>query len=255
MVLIEFIIGDDFGMRYWEAMLKPVAIIPARGGSKRLPRKNILPFADAPMISWPIRACQNANLFDQVIVSTEDEEIADIARQYGAEVAIRPPEMATDEIHEGMALNQVLDTLASEGKEPEHFLVIYATAVLVEAEDLQQSFKLTTDADAVMSMSEYIYHPYKAFVLGPDGYWGPLFPKESKMQTQTYPKALAVNGTFCWLRRSVWRTNMHYFPERFQCYQMDADRAVDVDTPEDYLLLCRKLESPNIGAKDLASSS
>ena len=218
-------------------MSKPIAIIPARGGSKRLPRKNILPIMDAPMISWPIRACLESGVFEQVVVSTEDTEIAKIAESYGARVIIRPPELATDEIHEGHAHNQVLDTLAAEGIAPEFVLVIYATAILVNAQDIVNSEAMTRTEpvpDAVMSMSPYPYHPYKAFVRNEGGFWNPMYPKECKMQTQTYPHVLAINGTFCWCRVDVWRENMHYCPEKFACYEMPGERAVDIDTPEDY---------------------
>lgn len=216
---------------------KPVAIIPARGGSKRLPRKNILPIMGRPMISWPIEACLKSNVFEEVVVSTEDEEIADIAEKAGARVIIRPEELATDEIHEGHAHNHVLDTLSGTGINPEFFLVLYATAILVTAEDIIESEKLTRvepAPDAVMSMSPYPYHPYKAFIQEDNKFWQPMFPKECKMQTQTYPHALAVNGTFCWSRVNVWRENMHYFPDKFSCYEMPAERAIDIDTPEDY---------------------
>lgn len=226
-------------------MTKPIVIIPARGGSKRLPRKNILPIMKRPMISWPIESCLKSNVFEQVIVSTEDHEIADIAIEAGARVIMRPSELATDDIHEGHAHNQVLDVLEKEGVKPEFFLVLYATAILVSAEDIIASEKLTRAIpapDVVMSMSPYPYHPYKAFVQGESKFWQPMFPKECKMQTQTYPHVLAVNGTFCWLRTSVWRDNMHYFPDKFSCYEMPSERAIDIDTPEDYeraKMMCR----------------
>lgn len=216
---------------------KPIAIIPARGGSKRLPRKNIVPIMEQPMISWPIQACLDAGLFERVVVSTEDAEIAQISEKYGTQVIMRPEELATDDVHEGLAHNHVLDQLAEEGIAPDYFLVIYATAVLVNAEDIKASYEITQQQplpDAVMSMSPYPYHPYKAFLEEDNKFWQPMFPKECKMQTQTYPHALAVNGTFCWLRTAIWRENMHYFPDKFACYEMPMERAIDIDTPEDY---------------------
>lgn len=216
----------------------PIVIIPARGGSKRLPRKNILPIGGKPMIAWPIKACIESGIFQKVVVSTEDQEIADIARAHGAHVIVRPVELAGDEIHEGHAHNHALDKLKEEGIDPEFFLVLYATAVLVNADDIHKSYALTQSdnppADAVMSMSPYPNHPYKAHVKNDKGYLVPMFPKEVKERTQTYPAVSAVNGTFCWCRTSVWRKNMHYFPERFAGYEMPLERAVDIDTPEDY---------------------
>lgn len=217
--------------------MKPIVIIPARGGSKRLPRKNILPIMGGPMISFPIKACIDSQIFEHVIVSTEDEEIADIATREGARVIKRPHELATDEIHEGHAHNHVLDTLKKEGQEPSYFLVLYSTAILVKPHDIIQSNSIMQDKscpDAVMSMSPYPNHPYKAFIERNDKFWEPMYPKECKMQTQTYPHVLAVNGTFCWVRTETWRKNMHYFPDKFSCYEMPLERAIDIDTPEDY---------------------
>lgn len=216
---------------------KPIAIIPARGGSKRLPRKNILAIGGKPMIAWPVKACLDSGVFEKVIVSTEDPEIADIARQSGAEVIARPDDLATDEIHESHAINHVLDTLKAQGVDPEFFLVLYSTAVMVSADDIRKSHALTQAepaADAVMSMSPYPNHPYKAHIRGEKGYLVPMYPREVKEKTQTYPHVLAVNGTFCWCRNTVWRKNMHYFPERFVGYEMPLERAIDIDTPEDF---------------------
>ena len=217
--------------------MKPIAIIPARGGSKRLPRKNILPIMDQPMIHWPIQACLESNVFEQVIVSTEDKEIADLATKSGARVIMRPNELATDTIHEGHAHNHVLDLLSEENINPDYFLVLYATAILVNAQDIIKSdamMRAPSKPDAVMSMSPYPNHPYKAFIQEEGDFWQPMFPEECKMQTQTYPHALAVNGTFCWVRTSPWQENMHYFPEKFACYEMPLERAIDIDTKEDY---------------------
>ena len=203
------------------------------------------------MISFPIQTCLDSQIFAQVIVSTEDDEITEIAASAGARVICRPKELATDEIHEGHAHNHVLDTLKQEGLEPEYFLVLYSTAVLVNSNDIIQSDSMMRDEtlpDAVMSMSPYPNHPYKAFVKRDDKYWEPMYPKECKMQTQTYPHVLAVNGTFCWVRTDAWRQNMHYFPDRFACYEMPLERAIDIDTPEDYeraKVFCNLLQKNN----------
>ena len=119
-----------------------VAIIPARGGSKRFKRKNIALLNDKPLVSYPIVAAQESGVFDQVIVSTEDAEITDIAVQYGADAYARSDVHATDTAHELDACLEVLDMLAEEGKEtPEYFCVIYPTAVFVEEQDLQKSYE------------------------------------------------------------------------------------------------------------------
>ncbi len=189
------------------------------------------------MIFWPIKACRDSDLFSEIIVSTEDREIADFSSQFGARVVERPMELSGDDVHEGRAHNHVLDTLDGEGNKPDYFLVIYPTAVLVSVADLVASEKMMVSdprLDVVMSMSAYVHHPYKAFIADESGFWKPMFPDKIKMQTQTYPKALAVNGTFCWCRTEAWRKNMHYFPVNFSAYEMPHERATDIDTGDDY---------------------
>lgn len=217
--------------------MKAVAIIPARGGSKRLPRKNILPLAGKPMISYPIKTALASGLFESVIVSTEDTEISEIAREYGAQVISRPPEFSTDEAHELDACLHVLDTLKDEGSEPEAFCVLYPTAAFLIADDLIHSMERLNQkpaADVVMGVSAYDIHPYKALVTSPEGYLEPMFPKECRMRSQFYPHLMASNGTFCWLRTSAFHDNPTYYTKRLKPYEMPLDRAVDIDTKEDY---------------------
>lgn len=213
--------------------MKPVAIIPARGGSKRLPRKNILPLEGKPMIAWPIAAALESGVFETVIVSTEDEEIADISRQYGAEVVKRPPELATDTAMEIDAYAQVLKNLPAQ---PECFCAIYATAILLEPEDFQKSyevFHVRPDADALMSVSEFSIHPFKALEENSAGFLDMVHPKECVQRSQTYPRYVASNGTFYWLRTSAYNRQKTYYQPHLLSYILPANRAVDIDTAED----------------------
>ena len=120
-----------------------VAIIPARGGSKRIPGKNIRPFAGLPMIAHSIRAAAAAQVFDRILVSTDSDEIAAIARQYGAEVLFRrPPELATDEAGTDAVLLHALRWLADSGRPADFFCCIYATAPFLQPEYLRQGLAL-----------------------------------------------------------------------------------------------------------------
>src|SRR5688500_17164568 len=110
-------------------MSQPVAIIPARGGSKRIPRKNVKPFAGRPMIAHSIVAAQEADVFGRIIVSTDCEEIADVARQHGAEVPfLRPTELANDVIGTDAVNVHAMQWLAAQGDRVAEFCCIYATA-------------------------------------------------------------------------------------------------------------------------------
>ncbi len=214
--------------------MKTIAIIPARGGSKRLPRKNILPLGGEPMLSYPVRAALESGVFDEVYVSSDDDDMNAVARQYGATTVDRPAETATDTAHELSAVNYLLDGLDSD---PVHFCVIYPTAAFILPEDLTQSYdvlRTDEDCDVLMSVSDYDIHPYKALVQDENGYWQMMFPKECKMRSQHYPKTVASNGTFYWFKTSSYRADPTYYPETLKTYVLPSERAIDIDTRADY---------------------
>lgn len=215
--------------------MKPVAILPARGGSKRLPRKNMIDVLGFPMLSYPLRACIESGVFEEVIVSTEDPEIKEISLKFGARVIDRPSEMATDLAHESLAYNHVLSELGREGKHPEFFCGIYPTALMLEAKDLQKSFEIIqeNDADVLMAVSEYPIHPYKSLQKNDDGYYEMVYPVECKQRSQTYPQYVASNGTFYWFRTQQYLTEANYYPKKLETYLLEFDRAPDIDTLED----------------------
>ncbi len=213
--------------------MKPVAIIPARGGSKRIPRKNIADMNGLPMLAYPVRTAVESGVFSHVIVSTEDQEIKEIAKKYGAEVVDRPPELATDQAFETEVYKQVLGTL---DQQPEFFCGIYPTAILLEPEDFKKSFALFSEepqSDVIMSVSRYPIHPFKALEAGDEGYLSMVHPKECLMRSQTYPHYVASNGTFYWLRTSAFLKDPTYYTQRLRGYELPSDRAVDIDEPED----------------------
>lgn len=210
--------------------MKPVAIIPARGGSKRLPRKNILPLLGRPMMGWPIESALKSGVFSDVIVSTEDEEIKKIAANCGAKVIDRPAELASDTAMEIDVYEQVLNALP---QKPDMFCAIYATAVLLEPADFQKSFATFGDADAMMSVSEYAIHPFKALEKNKDGFLDMVYPAQCLQRSQTYPHYVASNGTFYWFKTDLYMQHKSYYPPRLMPYVLPSGRAVDIDTPDD----------------------
>lgn len=216
---------------------KAIAIIPARGGSKRIPRKNIVSVCGQPMISYPIRTALGSGVFDRVIVSTEDTEIKEIAETYGAEAVDRPDELANDTAMEIDVYGQVLDVLKErDGYEPEFFCGIYPTSILVEAEDYRNSFSLLNEkkeAGVLMSVSEYPIHPFKALEADENGFLQMVHPKECMMRSQTYPKYVASNGTFYWFRVGEYRRSKSYYCEHLLPFVLSPERAVDIDEPKD----------------------
>jgi N-acylneuraminate cytidylyltransferase len=212
-----------------------IAIIPARGGSKRLPRKNIAPIAGKPVISYPLLAAARSGLFRHVFVSTEDEEIAAIGRANGAEVVRRPDKLAEDRATVAQVCEHVLETCEGLGFEPETFCCIYPTAVFVTADDLRRARGLLSSdphADGVMSVSEYAIHPYKAMRLS-NGYLVPEWSELARAQSQTYPRCYASNGTFYWLVSKAFRRQQSFYQPHLLPYVVPLERAVDIDTAED----------------------
>lgn len=216
--------------------MKPIAIIPARGGSKRLPRKNILPVNGRPLIGWVIETCLKSGVFDSVIVSTEDSEIEQIAASEGARVIPRPMEFATDTAHEFLAYRHVLDTL---DPLPEFFCGVYPTAALLAPEDLQGACKklVDTKADIVMGVSSFPLHPYKALEETAGGFLKMVHPEWCTKQSQTYPHYVASNGTFYFHRTEAFLASPSYYPEKLAGYEIPYERAIDIDTAEDYKFL------------------
>lgn len=212
-----------------------VAVIPARGGSKRLPRKNVLDLGGRPVIHYPITTALASRLFRRVIVSTEDHEIAAIAQAEGAEVLARPFEHATDTATVVDVCLHTLQVLAAEGLKPSAFCCIYATAAFLDPIDLTASLALLNEhpqADVVMGVSGYPIHPFKA-LRSVDGYLVPEFPDQVAAKSQNYPHLVASNGTFYWGRSGSFVANRTFYPRRLKGYALPSDRAVDLDTPED----------------------
>jgi len=211
-----------------------IAIIPARGGSKRLPRKNILPINGKPMIGYPILAAIKSGLFDEVVVSTEDKEILSIAESYGATVSKRPESLAQDRSTVVQVCKDVLEK--DEYKTVENFCCIYATAIFITPEDIINSYKLITNmppVDYVMGVSGFNYYPVQA-LQEVDGYLQSMWPEYNNKQSQFYPHLVVSNGTLYWAKRTAFLRDKTFYGDKLVGYELNSDNAVDIDTPEDY---------------------
>ena len=215
--------------------MKRVAIIPARGGSKRLPRKNVLPILGQPMLAYPIRAALQSELFDRVIVSTEDQEIKQAALDAGADVFQRPEALAEDSAKVVQVCKQVLDVMREQDDQPEFFCCIYATAVFITPEDIRNSFQLFSQEpkpDVVMGVSEFNLHPVQALE-EKDGFLTPKWPEYIGLQSQYHPHLVASNGTLYWARTSYFEQNPNFYCSRLKGYSIPKLRAIDLDTQDD----------------------
>ncbi|MCI5135662.1 MAG: acylneuraminate cytidylyltransferase family protein [Candidatus Electrothrix sp. AW2] len=217
-----------------------VAIIPARGGSKRLPRKNVLPIQGKPMLTYPVQAAQKSKMFDRIIVSTEDEEIKQVALKAGAEVFQRPEDLARDRATVVQVCKNVLDVLGEQNNYPEFFCCIYATAIFITPEDIKNSFLLFNQEpkpDVVMGVSEFNLQPVQALE-EKDGFLNPKWPEYLDLQSQFHPHLVASNGALYWARTSYFEKNPKFYCPRLKGYAIPRIRTVDLDTSED-LKFCR----------------
>ncbi|MCV9962229.1 pseudaminic acid cytidylyltransferase [Pararhizobium sp. BT-229] len=216
-----------------------IAIIPARGGSKRIPRKNIKLFGGRPMIAWPIRAALSSKLFDHVIVSTDDDEIAEVAEASGASVPFRrPAEFANDHSPARDAIN---DTIAQAeafyGKPVVSACCIYATSPLIEAGDLIAARALLDEkpvANFVFAAATYPHPVQRAMVR--DGALGVsmLHPEHIKTRSQDLPEAFHDAGQFYWGWRDAFMDRHPMFSPQSRPYLLPRSRVQDIDTPEDW---------------------
>ena len=214
---------------------KPVCIIPARGGSKRIPRKNIRAFNGKPLIAWSIETALKSNLFDQVLVSTDDSEIAEVARKYGAEVPfIRGAGLADDHATTAQVIQDALGQI-----EASHTACcLYPTAPLVTGEDLVAAHtKLTkSNADAVISVSEFDFHPLRAFEIGKDESISFKWPDYALTRSQDLPELLHDAGAFYFLDTSKFAEQGKLVMDNTLGYRLERLRSLDIDTEEDFTL-------------------
>lgn len=179
--------------------MKNLCIIPARGGSKRIPRKNIKPFLGKPIIAYSIEAALKTGIFDEVMVSTDDPEIAEIARKYGANVPFyRSAETANDFATTADVLTEVLDMYASQGKYFDRMCCIYATAPLIQPQDITEAFDLLGQRDfqSVYPVVEFSYPIWRCLDVAQDGTMKRHWPEYEKFRSQDLPKEYHDSGTF-----------------------------------------------------------
>lgn len=213
-----------------------IAIILARGGSKRIPRKNIKLFAEKPMIAYAITAAQESGLFEHVVVSTDDEEIAAIARDWGAETPFsRPAELADDYTTTIPVVAHAIQACLDLGWSIENACCIYPGVPFIQSEDLSGALKylIESDADYCFPVTEFTSAIQRALQLGNDGKMQPFYPQYEKTRTQDLEKAYHDAGQFYWGKVSAWLGNAAIHTGGIG-YVIPNWRVVDIDTPEDW---------------------
>lgn len=220
-------------------MSTTVAIIPARGGSKRIPQKNIRPFCGKPMLAWSVETALASGCFDRVIVSTDDSQIAAVARGYGAEVPfIRPAELADDWMGTAPVVRHAVEWLREAGDEPDYVCCLYATAPLLQPESLVKGLeRLRRDADKqfAFSVTSFAFPVQRALRLMPEGQGvKPMFPDMIGHRSQDLEEAFHDAGQFYWGRTEAWLNKWNVFDQHSIPVVLPRYRVQDIDTEEDW---------------------
>lgn len=214
-----------------------VAIIPARGGSKRIPRKNIKDFCGRPMIHWSIGAAHDSGCFDRVIVSTDDDEIAEVARAGGAEAPFkRPAQLSDDHTGTGPVIAHAIDWLNQNAEPVDFACCLYATAPFVQAEDLLRGFDLLqhSGADYTFSVTSYAFPIQRAIRITADQRVDMFYPEHFNTRSQDLEEAFHDAGQFYWGRADAWRQGSPIFGPHARPVLLPRHRVQDIDTPQDW---------------------
>ena len=213
-----------------------IAVIPARGGSKRIPGKNIKSFSGQPMISWAIETAKSSNLFDHIIVSTDDEEIATIARTWGAEVPfMRPSDLADDFTATVPLIAHAAKTCISYGWEVDYICCIYPCAPLLQLDDLVSAFDLlkAENVDFAYPVTEYAHPIQRAMRRLNNGKMQFIDPKNALARTQDLEKTYHDAGQFYWGKTSAWLEQKMMHTDGLGM-PIPHWKVVDIDTTDDW---------------------
>lgn len=215
--------------------MKNLAIIPARGGSKRIPRKNVKPFLGKPMLAYSIEAALATGLFDEVMVSTDDEEIAEVARKYGAKVPfMRSAVTASDYATTADVLKEVIEKYKELGCEFDNFCCIYATAPMIQSKDIVSAFSrlVSSNFTKVYPVVAFSYPIWRCLDLEEDGSMKRHWPEFENSRSQDLPKEFHDTGTFYWYKTNEWLAgNLN-----IGGIEVDETTIQDIDTETDWKL-------------------
>ena len=213
-----------------------IAIIPARGGSKRIPRKNIKVFCGQPMIAYAIKAAQDSGLFERVLVSTDDAEIKTIANSFGAETPfVRPAELANDFTATVPVVAHAIQACENLGWQFSNVCCIYPGVPFIEVEDLKASLAQFSEsgADYCFPVTEFPAAIQRALKHNSNGMMAPFYPEYELTRTQDLETAFYDAGQFYWGTKQAWLTNSRIHRSGIG-FEIPNWRAVDIDTPADW---------------------
>lgn len=213
-----------------------LAVIPARGGSKGIPGKNIAPVAGRPLLGWTLDAARTSQFVDRTLVSTDDPAIAAAARELGGEVPfLRPADISGDSASPMLAIDHALAWLKEHKQwQPDYVLLLQPTSPLRLAEDIDNACRLALekDADAIVSVCEATPHPYLTRTVAPDGRIDDFLKLPGGYpRRQDFPPVFALNGALYLAKRHILEEKGTFYTDRTFAYVMPVERSLDIDTP------------------------
>ncbi len=214
-----------------------LALIPARGGSKRIPRKNIKSFAGKPMISYAIKAAQDTGVFDRIVVSTDDPEVAEIAIAHGAEAPFeRPADLANDTAPTVAVINHALNWFRDHDTWVDHVCCLYAASPFIQSADLLAAWTLlqSSGAEYVFPVTSFPFPIQRAVKIGLDGRLSMFEPRHLLTRSQDLEDAYHDVGQFYWGKAAAFLANKPLFGADAVPLVIPRWRVQDIDTLEDW---------------------
>jgi len=214
-----------------------ICIIPARGGSKRIPRKNIKKFNGKPIIAYSIETAIKSNCFNKIIVSTDDEEIATVASDYGADVPfMRPAELSDDYTMPAPVIVHAIEFLKNQGADIDFVCCIYATAPFVQSSDIENGLQQIkhTNADYCFSVTSYPFPIQRSIRITKENRCEMFQPEMFNVRSQDLEEAYHDAGQFYWGKPEAWLQNKSIFTKLSCPYILQRCLVQDIDTAEDW---------------------
>jgi pseudaminic acid cytidylyltransferase len=218
---------------------KRVALIPARGGSKRVPRKNILPFRGVPMIEHTIKSALESHLFDEVYVSTEDEEIDRISTNLGVKVIDRDNGLASDDATVTEVTLDFLDRVEGQGRHYGVLCVLYATSPLRDKDDIISVVSLLEKHTChfAMAVTSYSLPVHQAHFMRASQFIDPIFPELLHKRESEIENIVVDNGSTYAVHVDSFKQQKTFYGAQLKGYEMPRMCSIDIDTPDDYEML------------------
>lgn len=222
---------------------KFLGLIPARGGSKSIPLKNIKPLLGKPLIAYTIEEALKSKYLERIVVSTDDVQIAEVSKEYGADVPfIRPAELATDTSPTLPVIQHALKYLESEGYRPNFVVLLQPTSPLREVKHIDEAIEkiLNTNADSVTTLTEAEIHPYWMCKLDGDRVYPFIETGEQSLRRQDLPSVYRLNGAVIVVKREA--IDKKWQEQDIRAILMEPIYSIDIDTPLDFYIAEKLME-------------